>query len=137
MRYVPCLRFPFSFFRLPTHSIHFPNPCSIHKSQGQTIARVKVDLGKVFEKGAFTTLLFLLFILVLTPSVFAQSGQSYVALSRATSLDGLQVLRFDAKKVAAHEKVVTWSVRLGWFFSLLPLPVLILATIQRSLQTLS
>ncbi|GAA5890026.1 hypothetical protein JCM6882_009205 [Rhodosporidiobolus microsporus] len=59
---------------------------SIHKSQGQTIARVKVDLGKVFEK-----------------------GQSYVALSRATSLDGLQVLRFDPKKVAAHEKVVTWS----------------------------
>ncbi|GAA5849249.1 hypothetical protein JCM8547_006492 [Rhodosporidiobolus lusitaniae] len=60
---------------------------SIHKSQGQTIARVKVDLGKVFEK-----------------------GQSYVALSRATSLDGLQVLRFDAKKVAAHEKVVSWSI---------------------------
>ncbi|GAA6019588.1 hypothetical protein JCM10207_006936 [Rhodosporidiobolus poonsookiae] len=59
---------------------------SIHKSQGQTIERVKVDLGKVFEK-----------------------GQSYVALSRATSLAGLQVLRFDPKKVAAHDKVVTWS----------------------------
>ncbi|GAA5862115.1 hypothetical protein JCM1840_001648 [Sporobolomyces johnsonii] len=59
---------------------------SIHKSQGQTIARVKVDLGKVFEK-----------------------GQSYVALSRATSLDGLQVLNFNPKKVLAHEKVIEWS----------------------------
>ncbi|GAA5839577.1 hypothetical protein JCM9279_005984 [Rhodotorula babjevae] len=59
---------------------------SIHKSQGQTIARVKVDLGKVFEK-----------------------GQSYVALSRATSLEGLQVLRFEASKVLAHSKVVEWS----------------------------
>ncbi|GAA5905767.1 hypothetical protein JCM8208_000890 [Rhodotorula glutinis] len=59
---------------------------SIHKSQGQTIARVKVDLGKVFEK-----------------------GQSYVALSRATSLEGLQVLRFEASKVLAHPKVVEWS----------------------------
>ncbi|GAA5896098.1 DEAD/DEAH box helicase [Sporobolomyces salmoneus] len=59
---------------------------SIHKSQGQTIACVKVDLGKVFEK-----------------------GQSYVALSRATSLEGLQVLNFDAKKVLAHQKVIDWS----------------------------
>ncbi len=49
---------------------------SIHKSQGQTIQRVKVDLGRVFEK-----------------------GQSYVALSRAATIEGLQVLRFDPKKV--------------------------------------
>ncbi|KAM0722669.1 hypothetical protein Q7P37_002110 [Cladosporium fusiforme] len=55
---------------------------SIHKAQGQTLERVKVDLGKVFEK-----------------------GQAYVALSRATSMGGLQVLRFDPKKVNAHEKV--------------------------------
>lgn len=59
---------------------------SIHKAQGQTIQRVKVDLNKVFEK-----------------------GQSYVALSRAASLDGLQVLGFDAKKVAAHPRVLEWS----------------------------
>ena len=51
---------------------------SIHKSQGQTIQHVKVDLRSVFEK-----------------------GQSYVALSRAASLDGLQVLGFDPKKVRA------------------------------------
>ncbi|KDQ61420.1 hypothetical protein JAAARDRAFT_54792 [Jaapia argillacea MUCL 33604] len=59
---------------------------SIHKSQGQTLERVKVDLGKVFEK-----------------------GQAYVALSRATSLEGLQVLNFDPKKVTVHPKVVEWS----------------------------
>ncbi|KAH9443918.1 hypothetical protein Pst134EB_033135 [Puccinia striiformis f. sp. tritici] len=59
---------------------------SIHKSQGQTLQRVKVDLGKVFKK-----------------------GQIYVALSRATSLDGLQVLRFDPKKVMAHPEVIKWS----------------------------
>lgn len=55
---------------------------SIHKAQGQTLERVKVDLGKVFEK-----------------------GQAYVALSRATCQDGLQVLRFDPNKVMAHDKV--------------------------------
>lgn len=55
---------------------------SIHKAQGQTLSRVKVDLGRVFEK-----------------------GQAYVALSRATSREGLQILRFDPNKVMAHPKV--------------------------------
>lgn len=58
---------------------------SIHKAQGQTLERVKVDLGRVFEK-----------------------GQAYVALSRATTQQGLQVTRFDARKVMVHPKVVTF-----------------------------
>ncbi|AMD22070.1 HGL270Wp [Eremothecium sinecaudum] len=55
---------------------------SIHKSQGQTLHKVKVDLKNIFEK-----------------------GQAYVALSRAISRDGLQVLNFNSAKVAAHERV--------------------------------
>lgn len=50
---------------------------SIHKSQGQTLPKVKIDLGRIFEK-----------------------GQSYVALSRATTIEGLQVLNFDPRKVS-------------------------------------
>jgi len=79
---------------------------SIHKSQGQTLERVKVDLGKVFEKGVCPK--------YHSPSnhelmIFSSSGQAYVALSRATSLEGLQVLNFDERKVQAHPKVVEWS----------------------------
>lgn len=66
---------------------------SIHKSQGQTLERVKVDLGRVFEKGRFI-------IECVYPHTDEFLGQAYVALSRATSLDGLQVLNFDAKKVS-------------------------------------
>lgn len=62
---------------------------SIHKAQGQTLQRVKVDLGRVFEK-----------------------GQAYVALSRATSQAGLQVTRFDARKVMVHPKVIDFYSKL-------------------------
>jgi ATP-dependent DNA helicase PIF1 len=61
---------------------------SIHKAQGQTLERVRVDLGRVFEK-----------------------GQAYVALSRATSMAGLQILRFDPRKIMAHEKVRSFWAR--------------------------
>ncbi|KAF5679187.1 mitochondrial dna helicase [Fusarium heterosporum] len=54
---------------------------SIHKAQGQTLDRVKVDLDRVFE-----------------------TGQAYVALSRSRSIDGLQVLNFDPDKVTVHPK---------------------------------
>ncbi|CCA69121.1 related to PIF1-DNA helicase involved in mitochondrial DNA repair and telomere length control [Serendipita indica DSM 11827] len=63
---------------------------SIHKSQGQTLERVKVDLNKVFEK-----------------------GQAYVAISRATSLEGLQVVGFQKNKVFAHPAVIEWSKTLS------------------------
>lgn len=55
---------------------------SIHKAQGQTLERVKIDLKRVFEK-----------------------GQAYVALSRATSQAGLEVQNFDKSKVMAHPRV--------------------------------
>ena len=42
-----------------------------------------------------------------------EKGQAYVALSRATSMGGLQVLRFDPKKVVAHEKVRTFYQNLS------------------------
>jgi len=58
---------------------------SIHKSQGQTLQRVRIDLARTFEK-----------------------GQAYVGLSRATSLDALQVLNFDSSRVIAHSVVVQW-----------------------------
>jgi ATP-dependent DNA helicase PIF1 len=63
---------------------------SIHKAQGQTLSRVKVDLRKVFEK-----------------------GQAYVALSRARSKEGLQVLGFDERKVMVHQKVLHFYAKLS------------------------
>lgn len=62
---------------------------SIHKAQGQTLERVTVNLGKVFEK-----------------------GQAYVALSRATSQQGLQVLNFNKHKVMAHPRVCNFYKQL-------------------------
>jgi ATP-dependent DNA helicase PIF1 len=62
---------------------------SIHKAQGQTLERVRVNLHRVFEK-----------------------GQAYVALSRATSQEGLQVLGFQSAKVMAHPRVIEFYNRL-------------------------
>ncbi|CAI4053012.1 hypothetical protein SUVZ_15G1840 [Saccharomyces uvarum] len=55
---------------------------SIHKAQGQTIRRLKVDLRRIFE-----------------------AGQVYVALSRAVTMDSLQVLNFDPGKIRTNGKV--------------------------------
>ncbi|KAI7957706.1 hypothetical protein MJO29_005923 [Puccinia striiformis f. sp. tritici] len=61
---------------------------SIHKSQGQSLDRVKIDLGRAFE-----------------------AGQVYVALSRATSLHRIQVLNFKQSKVMANQTVLDWARR--------------------------
>ncbi|KAH3673084.1 hypothetical protein WICMUC_003917 [Wickerhamomyces mucosus] len=63
---------------------------SIHKSQGQTLDRVKVDLNKIFE-----------------------AGQVYVALSRAVSKDRLQVLNFQKHKIMTNPRVKDFYKSLG------------------------
>ncbi|CAN0078682.1 unnamed protein product, partial [Ectocarpus fasciculatus] len=55
---------------------------SVHKSQGMTIAHVMVSTRGMFE-----------------------FGQAYVALSRATTLDGLHLVEFRKGVVKAHESV--------------------------------
>ena len=55
---------------------------SIHKAQGQTIQRLRVDLKNIFE-----------------------AGQVYVALSRAVSMDNLQVLNFKPSRIRSNDKV--------------------------------
>ena len=59
---------------------------TLDKTQGPTLQYCRIDLRRVFEK-----------------------GQAYVALSRATSLDGLQVIGFHPSKVMAHPKVIAWN----------------------------
>ena len=69
---------------------------SIHKSQGQTLDRVRVDLTRIFEKGQGERLLprsVACPVLVLT-----RHSTAYVALSRATRMETLQVVNFDPSK---------------------------------------
>ena len=57
---------------------------------GQTLSKVVVDMKKIFE-----------------------NGQAYVALSRAVSRAGLQVLNFNRSKVASHRKVIEFYKNLS------------------------
>lgn len=58
---------------------------SIHRCQGQTLDRACLKLDNVFEY-----------------------GQAYVALSRVTSVESLQLLSFNPKSIKAHPKVLAW-----------------------------
>lgn len=63
---------------------------TIHKIQGSTLNFAIIDAGS---------------------SIF-EYGQSYVALSRVTSLEGLYLLSFSKKKIKAHPKVIEFYKKL-------------------------
>lgn len=64
---------------------------SIHKSQGMTIPYLSVSFQGMFEY-----------------------GQAYVALSRATDLEGLFLEKFNASTIKANEKVKRFYASLGY-----------------------
>ncbi|KAJ8487625.1 hypothetical protein ONZ45_g14265 [Pleurotus djamor] len=63
---------------------------SIHRSQGKTLSRVIVNMENIY-----------------------QCGQAYVALSRCSSLEGLQVVGFHPLRVKTHPDVVAFYKSLG------------------------
>jgi len=66
---------------------------TIHKAQGATLELAEVDVGaEIFE-----------------------CGQSYVALSRVKSLDGLYLSAYDAKRIRINKKVQEFYQMLNEF----------------------
>ncbi len=59
---------------------------TVHKSQGMTIDYLIVNLSNVFE-----------------------CGQTYVALSRCSTIDGLSIVGFNKNKIKVHEKVINFN----------------------------
>jgi ATP-dependent DNA helicase PIF1 len=59
---------------------------TIHKSQGSTIDKLKIDIG---------------------PKVFA-TGQAYTAISRAKTLNDIHILNLDINSFKADKKVIKW-----------------------------
>jgi ATP-dependent exoDNAse (exonuclease V) alpha subunit len=67
-----------------------PSPRTIHKSQGKTFDRVAIDLGR----GAFA------------------HGQTYVALSRCTSLSGIKLIRpINQNSIIMDDRVVEFLAK--------------------------
>lgn len=68
---------------------------TIHKSQGLSLKNALIDCGK---------------------NVF-MAGQAYVAFSRLTSLEGLNIINFDPYVIKAHPKAITEYNRLRTLFN--------------------
>ena len=67
---------------------------TIHKSQGATLDAAELDIGsEIFE-----------------------CGQTYVALSRVKSLDGVYLKSFDAGKIRINKKVKKYYEELKLFW---------------------
>ena len=64
---------------------------TIHKSQGASLDRCIIDIGdRVFE-----------------------AGQSYVALSRIKSLEGVSIMSYDVTKILVNKRVKAFYSELG------------------------
>ena len=75
---------------------------TIHKSQGATLDAAEIDVGSgIFE-----------------------CGQTYVALSRVKSLEGLYLTSFDAKRIRINKKVKEYYDALTAYHSSSPPPII-------------
>ncbi|XP_076299909.1 ATP-dependent DNA helicase PIF1-like [Lasioglossum baleicum] len=104
---------PKAFVHRKQFSITLAYAFTIHKSQGLSLSNVIVDLGE---------------------HVFAP-GQAYVALSRVTSLNGLQLINLDPNSIKASPSALTEINRLRYRFrpDLKPYPTVI-TRFKRSLD---